>query len=70
MWVFIVNQVPIELQKKLNKLKHHMAQTLFCFCLQHPGLLSLAIYFDTLVENLMFLQYSWGVWLGTGSSPL
>ena len=29
-----------------------MIQTLFCFCLQHPRLLVLSVYFDPMVDNL------------------
>ena len=33
-----------------------MVQTLFCLCLQHPGLVALEVYFDTMVENLIAID--------------
>ena len=30
-----------------------MVQTLFCLYLQHPGFHLLAVYFDTMMENLI-----------------
>ena len=38
--------------KKPDQLNCHMIQVLFCLCLKHLGLLSLAVIFDILVESL------------------
>ena len=34
-----------------------MVQTLFCLCLQHPGLLSLTVCFDKFVEILVTILF-------------
>ena len=36
---------------------HHLVQTLFCLCLQYPGLLALAFCFNTMVNSLMPIPF-------------
>ena len=35
-----------------------MVEALFCSCLRHPGLLVLAICFDTMVDNLIAIVFN------------
>ena len=67
MWVLIVNEILIKLPKALitihiyhiyiYNLNHHLPQISFCLCLQHPGIVPLAVYFDTFVENLIRILF-------------
>ena len=50
-----------------------MGQTLFCSCLQHPEFLTLAAYFDVIVDNLRAIPFHlWTkksiIWRGSLSS--
>ena len=44
-------------EKKPDKLNDHMVQTSFCSCLQHLGLLVVAVCFDTMVDNLIAIVF-------------
>ena len=48
---FQFGYVGLDCQSSSDQLNHHMVQSLFCFYLQHPGLLSLAVYVDTMLET-------------------
>ena len=53
MWILIVDQILIKLQKEIGQINHDMAQISFCLSLKHTRLLPLAVCFDTFVENLI-----------------